>query len=76
MGEFFGALGEAEFPHAEADGSGTDEDDLDAAIAECGDLGTECGNAAGIEFSDTGGEDAGADFNDDAAGVCECYQGD
>lgn len=76
LGQFFGALVEAELTHAQADGSGADEDDFNASGTECCYLATESSDALGIEFSDAGGKDAGADFDDDAPSLFEWDQVD
>ena len=72
-GLFFGNLlrflGEAEPAHAEADGAGGDHDDLGAAGAERGDIRADGGDARGVELADAGGENAGAEFDDDAPGA-------
>lgn len=65
LGDFAGFAFEIETAHAEADGGRGDDDDAVAVFAEGGDLGAEGGDAGSVEFADAGGEDAGAEFDDD-----------
>ncbi len=67
-GDVGGLFLESEAAHAEADGAGGDDDDLDPGVAQAGDAGGERADALRIQLADTGGEHAGAELDDDAAG--------
>ena len=68
LGDLFRFFEETERTHAEADGTGGDDDDFRAPGTERGDLSADGGDARGIELANTGGEDTGAEFDDDALG--------
>jgi len=68
FGNVFGLFRERERTHAQADGSGGDHDHFGAGGAKRGELRGEVGNAGGVELADAGGEDAGAEFDDDTPG--------
>ena len=68
LGDLLGLAGETEGAHAEADGAGGDHDHLGAARAQGGELGGDGLDAGRIQLADTGGEHAGAELDDDAAG--------
>ena len=56
---------ETEASHAETDRSGGDDDDFGAAGTQVGDLRADRGDSDGIELTDAGGQDAGAQFDHD-----------
>lgn len=69
--ELGGAAGEAEDAHAGADGTGGDEDDLAAGAALFGQLGDQLDELEEIGLFPAVGEDAGAEFDDEAGDAFE-----
>jgi hypothetical protein len=67
LGEVGGTVGKIQHGNAGADGTGTDDGGLEAAVAKRGDLGGDSGEESGVELASGVGKKLGAQFNHNCA---------